>query len=202
MPTLLHVLIDARRFGFLGPGPVEEHLAHTEGFVLAAGATPASFVDLGSGGGVPGLALAVQWPETAVTLIESRARRGAFLEEAIEALGLTGRVTVLVVRAEDAARDPALQGAFPLVTARSFAPPPVTAECARPFLAEAGVLLVSEPTEAPAERWPADGLADLGFADDGVVAGPASHVRRLRAVGPCPESLPRRAGMPSKRPRW
>ena len=59
----------ARDLGFLGPGPVADHLAHARGFLVAEsalGRSPGQVVDLGSGGGVPGLVLAAAWPESSV----------------------------------------------------------------------------------------------------------------------------------------
>src|SRR4051794_28553324 len=56
---LVDVLADARDAGFLGPGPIEPHIAHAEGFGAAAeqalGRAPENFADLGTGGGIPGL---------------------------------------------------------------------------------------------------------------------------------------------------
>ena len=79
-PTLLHdVLAEAREAGFLGPGPITPQIRHAEGFALVArrlaapGPTRPRLVDLGSGGGLPGLVVALQWPEASV---ESSRRRG------------------------------------------------------------------------------------------------------------------------------
>src|SRR4051812_34590597 len=61
MGQLIETLEEARTAGFLGPGPVEPHIRHAQGFaaavVAALGREPANFADLGSGGGVPGLVL-------------------------------------------------------------------------------------------------------------------------------------------------
>lgn len=197
------ILTVARDRGMLGPGPVMAHIDHAAAFVVAAsvdGRPPATVLDLGSGAGVPGLILARRWPDAVVVLLDASAARGAFLEEAIGRLGLDDRVRAVVARAEDAARDPLLRQQFAVVASRSFGPPAVTAECGAGFVAEGGMLLVSEPPDAPIDRWPTAGLSTLGLADDGVTASGSAHVRRLRRSGPLPDGVPRRNGIPAKRP--
>lgn len=177
------------------------HIAHALGFAEAVANTAPSFVDLGSGGGLPGLVLAAVWPEAEAVLLDSNERRTAFLADAVMALGWEGRVRVVRSRAEEAGRDPALRGRFPLVVSRSFGPPPVTAECAAPLLQLDGRLVVSEPPEN-ASRWPADGLGVVGLAVDRRVETPAGRFQVLVQEGPCPERFPRRVGVPGKRPLW
>ena len=194
------MLEDARSLGFLGPGPVEPHLDHARGYMAAAPGPPTVAVDLGSGGGVPGLALALWWPSSRWLLVEAQRRRAEFLTRALPALGLEGRVDVAAERAEAVGRDPQHRGAADLVVARSFAAPAVTAECAAPLLSPRGTLIVSEPPETVADdRWPADGLAPLGLERRAIAPAP----RRFQAfmqVSPCPDRFPRRA--PHKRPLW
>jgi 16S rRNA (guanine527-N7)-methyltransferase len=200
--ALLDVLARSRELGFLGPGPLEEQLAHAEAFVGAidpAGVTEA--VDLGSGGGVPGLVLAVALPHLRWVLVDGMVRRTSFLEEAVRVLGLEDRVEVRTARAEEAGRDTALRHRFGLVVARGFGPPAVTAECAAPLLAVGGQLVVSEPPGSTGDRWSRDGLAALGQEVDVVVPGPPAFVR-VRQVALVDDRYPRRVGIPSKRPLW
>lgn len=199
------VLERSRELGLLGPGDPGEHRLHALSFSEAwerlDPAPPRSFCDLGAGGGVPGLVLADRWRGGAtVVLLDSSARRCAFLREAVAMLELGG-VRVAEGRAEDLARSAELEAAFDLVTARSFGPPAVTAECAARLLNPLGSLLVSEPPAASstAERWPAQGLALLGLGPATVLEAPRRLVRIAR-VGPCPPRFPRRTGVPSKRP--
>ncbi len=185
-PPLVEVLDEARRLGYLG-APVADHLAHAEGFVAAASVPPRRFLDLGSGGGVPGLALALAWPAAQAVLLDGSAARTAFLRRAVLTLGLEPRVSVVGERAEVAGRALAWRGGFDLVVARSFGPPALTAECAAPFLAVGGELLVSDPP-GDEDRWPANGVVQLGL-----VPWPASGpVRRLVQEIACPEIYPRR----------
>jgi 16S rRNA (guanine527-N7)-methyltransferase len=200
--TLLAVLARSRDLGFLGPGPLDEQVAHAEAFLGAIdldGVTEA--VDLGSGGGVPGLVLAVALPPVRWLLVDGMVRRASFLEEAVELLGLADRVEVRTARAEEAGREPALRHRFGLVVARGFGPPPVTAECAAPLLATGGQLVVSEPPGSDGARWAPNGLAVLGQRLEAVIAGPPGFVR-VRQVEPVDDRYPRRVGIPVKRPLW
>lgn len=197
-PPLLAALERARRLGVLGPGPVLDHVAHAEGFVavledLAAGSV---VVDLGSGGGIPGLVVAEARPDLRVVLVDSLERRVALLIEAVHSLEWEGRVSTALARAEDLGREPQWRGQFDAVTARSFGPPATVAECAAPLLRVGGVLVVSEPPGQP-DRWPVEGLDRLGLVDEG---SPVPGMRRLRQLSPCPETYPRRVGLPAKRP--
>lgn len=196
--ALLEVLEEAREYGFLGPGPLETHLVSARRFLAAIEPLcPGRVLDLGSGGGVPALPLVLWMPTTRFVLIEVTERRVAFLREVAERLGLEDRLDIVHERAELAGRRPELRGSCDAVTARSFAPPGVTAECGAPFLALGGVLVVSEPPE-PVDRWNPDGLAELGLGQADVNDSPG--VALMRQERPCPDRYPRRVGIPAKRP--
>jgi 16S rRNA (guanine527-N7)-methyltransferase len=191
----------SRELGFLGPGPVDGHIEHALGFAEVIGEPPPAVVDLGSGGGVPGLVLAATWPTSSFVLLDSSERRTAFLRQAVAGLGWDGRVEAVRLRAEVAGRDEGLRGRFPVVVARSFSAPPVTAECAAPLLHVGGRLVVSEPPDG-ADRWPAGGLATVGLRlVERCTARGAGFVVHQQ-VDPCPSSYPRREGVPGKRPLW
>jgi 16S rRNA (guanine527-N7)-methyltransferase len=203
---LLEVLNRAREYGYLGPGPIQTHLDHARGFGAAfvewLGAPPAKFCDLGTGGGVPGLVLAILWPSCTGLLIESMQRRASSLRDAIVELGLGGRIEVAEVRAEELAHDPARREQFALVTARSFAEPAVTAEIATGFAEVGGALVVSEPPELDSRRWPAEGLEPLGFAEVERVTGESGTFAVIRKISAAPADRPRGVGKPGKRPLW
>ena len=99
----------ARARGFLGPGPVAAAPRPRLGFGVVAqevlGGVPARVVDLGTGGGVPGLVLAVDWPEARWLLVDAAAPSGRRLVAvAVQELGLVEPVEVSTARAEDAGR--------------------------------------------------------------------------------------------------
>jgi 16S rRNA (guanine527-N7)-methyltransferase len=197
---LLDVLEEARRLGFLGPGPVDRHLAHASGFLAAAPRPPGVALDLGSGGGLPGLVLARAWPESEWVLLDANERRTAFLSRAATQLRLADRVVVVRIRAEEAGRRPEHRGRYDLVTTRSFGPPALVAECAAPLLRPGGSLVVSEPPGGVAERWPTEGLAKVGLSPARVVAAGESSFALLVQATACPAAYPRRVGVPGKRP--
>ncbi len=204
--ALLVVLERARARGYLGPGPVHPHLVHARGFAAVAAAVlgrpPGRVVDLGSGGGVPGLVLAATWPTARVTLVEAGHRRAEDLATAAAACFGTGRVTVIEARAETLAHDPDQRDQAALVTARSFGTPALTAEIAAGFLAVGGWLVVSEPPDPDDARWPVAGLARLGF-------GPArrrlegnAHYAAIPKVETTAADRPRATRRLVKRPAW
>jgi 16S rRNA (guanine527-N7)-methyltransferase len=185
---------------------VQGHIDHAAGFAAALSAVTGSsppaggrLLDLGAGGGVPGLVLATLWPEVAVVLLESSERRVAFLADALTRLALGERVSLCHDRAEDAGRRPAMRGGFGVVVARSFGGPAVTAECGAPLLRVGGHLVVSDPPGGPGSRWPTEGLGALGLGP-AVSVSVEQHFAVIEQLSPCPEGFPRRVGVPARRP--
>jgi len=198
---LRHQLERSRQLGFLGPGPVETHLRHADGFVeLLSSLEPGAWMDLGSGGGIPGLVVGVRVPTSTITLVDANERRVAFLRDAIRRLGLDDRLSAVVGRAEVLAHDPALRERFDVVMARSFGPPAVLAECAVGFLTIGGRLLVSEPQHTT-DRWPIDGLAMLDLEPLATHAYDRTRIQELRRRGETDlTAIPRSVGVPGRRP--
>ncbi len=102
---LPRALEESRARGFLGPQPIEPQIMHAEGFGLCWEAIrpspPAAFLDLGSGGGLPGLVLLERWHCRAVFL-DSMVKRSKFLEEVLE-WPSSPAGEVITARAEEAA---------------------------------------------------------------------------------------------------
>lgn len=204
--ALLSVLAGAQRLGFFGPGPLEPQIERALAFCDAVEDWPGGLaVDLGTGGGLPGLVLACAWPASRWLFVEANRRRCLWLQTAVQAVGLQ-EVTVVNERAEVVGRGPYRHTAS-LVTARSFAPPAATAECAAPLLRVGGRLLVTGPPDEEAAgtaRWPVDGLALLGLrlartASFPTPGGPAS-LSIIESTGVCDDRYPRRTGVPTKHP--
>jgi 16S rRNA (guanine527-N7)-methyltransferase len=99
------------------------------------------FVDIGSGGGYPGLPLAVALPARRALLVESIAKKARFLTAAVEVAGVGDRVAVVAGRAEDLAADPAHRGRWGAVVARAVADLTDLAELSLPLLRPGGLLV-------------------------------------------------------------
>ncbi|MFP4147886.1 MAG: 16S rRNA (guanine(527)-N(7))-methyltransferase RsmG [Nitriliruptoraceae bacterium] len=102
-------------------------------------------LDVGSGGGLPGLVIALERPDLEVNLLDAKQKKVEFLRQAASALGL--RVTVHHGRAEELARTE-LAGRFDLVTARAVAPLDRLLPWTVPFLRPGGLLYAVK-----GERW-------------------------------------------------
>ena len=204
--ALLDILVKAQSLRFLGPGDPAEHLSHALGFADATvgrlGTPPDRLCDLGTGGGVPGLVLAATWPDCHTALIESAARRCAALAEFARELGIDERVEVLQGRAEFWAHEPGYRETFQVVTARSFARPAITAEIASGLVRVGGIVVVSDPPDAPADRWPVDGLHSLRLGPAQSTIERDVHFSSLEKLAPADPGIPRSEGRPAKRPLW
>ena len=137
------------------PASVERlHLVDTLGLLRVVGQVElngARLVDIGSGAGLPGLALAVIAPGLRATLIEATGKKVDFLEAAIDALGLRGRVDTLHGRAEELAHRGDLRERFHLATARAVAALPALVRLGLPFLRVGGRLLAAKRIGIDAE---------------------------------------------------
>jgi 16S rRNA (guanine527-N7)-methyltransferase len=197
------VLEDARELGFLGPGPTERQREHSVELARLVAPFAGRFLDLGSGGGLPGFVLAQELAAATGSLLDAQQRRCAFLEHAIGRLRLGDRLTVACGRAETLARNASHRRAFDLVVARSFGPPAVTAECAVGFLRLGGRLVVTEPPDADASsaRWPPEAISLLGLSDVHPLRSGETAAVRMTLIT-LEERYPRREGIPGKRPLW
>ncbi len=183
--TLDAVLDRARSVGFLGPGPIRAHIEHADRYLAAIPPNAKRMIDLGSGGGVPGLAILQARPTLSGVLLDAATKRGAFLTWALTELDLTDRVTVAVGRAEVLAHDPAYRQQFDVMVSRGFGPPAATLENARAYLLPGGLSIISEPPGG--RRWPSSALERLAFEE---VDAP-SEVAVFRAIGDAPADIPR-----------
>lgn len=175
------MLSGLRHRGSIGTTSIDEAIAHADRFVALLPPSPLppaplTVADLGSGGGLPGLVIAVRRSDVRMVLVERRLSRADQLRRAVGALSLGDRVTVYAGDVRDLAAERPQQ--FDVVTARSFGPPSTTGRWAAALLVSGGLLLVSEPPAADDDRWPASLLEECGLADAGLVAGIRSLRRR------------------------
>ena len=148
---------------------------------------PGPVIDVGSGGGTPGIPLAVALPGRAFTLLEAERRKCEFLSRISAELP---NVDVVWGRAEEQQTD-----AFGVVLAKALAKPPIAAELCLPLVRPGGIaiLWVGESAEIDRVRQVAERLAATLRDDrDGLLV--------LQKLGPTPEGFPRRPGMAKKRP--
>lgn len=144
-------------------------------------------VDVGSGGGTPGIPLAALLPDREVTLLEAERRKAEFLER------WTGELPNLHViwgRAESQATD-----CYKVAVARALARPPVAAEWCLPLVEEGGAVVL---WVGPSADLGAIGRVAGRIAGELVEAPPGFAV--LRKTGPTPPGFPRRPGVAKKRP--
>ena len=155
------------------------------------------FIDLGSGGGLPGIPLAVALPADRTLLVESVRKKAGFLDVAVEALGLTDRVAVEPQRVEALARDPRDRERWPAVTARAVATLDELAELAFPLLAPGGILVAWKrgaiETELAAAAAILDGLGGgrIEVVDPGLAALPGHRLVIVEKTGRTGDSWPR-----------
>ena len=163
---------------------------------IAAPTTGSRVVDIGSGGGVPGLVIAILRRDLSVTLIDSDRRKTGFLIHAAGLLGLTG-VVVEAIRAEDAGRRAGMREGFDLATSRATAPAPVLCELSLPLVRVGGqlcALVADAPGALPACVAPASACG--GSSPE----APAHGVLRVHKVASTPQQYPRRPGAPNRHP--
>jgi 16S rRNA (guanine527-N7)-methyltransferase len=160
-------------------------------------------VDVGSGGGLPGLPLKIARPQLSLTLVEADRAKAAFLVRACATLGLHD-VEVLARRAEEVGRDPRYREAFDVAVARAVAPMPVLVELCLPLVRVGGRLLAQKTENEDVER-AARAIEAVGGALNSVVAAPSAARRAgtvviVDKIRSTPEAYPRRPGVPSRRP--
>ena len=168
---------------------------------------PLRCIDVGTGGGFPGLAVAIALPQAHLTLVDSVGRKTQSVQAMAQALGLADRVTLRCERVELTGRDRRCRGGFELAMARAVAAAPVVAEYLVPLLSAEGQALLyrgqwSPQDQAELERALQPLKAQLSRSEQREL--PADRGQRtalwVQASGPCPASYPRAVGLPSKFP--
>lgn len=190
--------------------PVGVATAHVVDSLTAAGVMAERghdrFLDLGSGGGYPGLPLAVVLPAARALLVEPVGKKARFLDTVIAATGLRETVEAAAVRAESLAADPEHRGRWPAVTARAVAALPELVELAFPLLAPGGSLIAWKRGDLADEVAAAQRavVALGGGTIEGVpvdVSGLEGHVLVvITRTGHVPAAYPRDPGARRRRP--
>ena len=177
--------------------PLEARRLHVDDALAAAHVIERGpVVDVGSGGGSPGIPLAAARPDLTFELLETNRRKCAFLVEAARAFP---NVSVLCVRAEEHGRG-AGRDAYGTAVARALAPPPVAVEWCLPLVAPGGSLVLYA---GPPDERAALVARKLGGGDPRILPVAGSERRHLLVfpkLEPTPDGFPRRSGVARKRP--
>ncbi len=164
-------------------------------------------IDVGTGCGLPGLAIAIAFPEASLTLVDSSSRKTNAIKAISKSLGLDSRVDVRTERIEATGHNPSFRECFDFATARAVSSTPVVAEYLIPLLNETGEAIIYKG------KWNAIDLQNLKQAlihlrskikkiesfelpsDKG-----ERHLIHLMREKKCPKKYPRSIGIPQKRP--
>lgn len=178
----------------------------------------AAVIDVGSGGGVPGVPLAVCMPHLSFTLLEPTGKKAKFLEQTVAALGLAN-VKVLAERAEKVGQDKARhREKYDGVVSRAVGPMNVIAELMIPLCKQGGVVAVIKGAKAEAEVAHAnntqvriaegEGIIRTGFSAIGALGARLVEIREtptgkiviLEKASKTPNLYPRKDGEPKHNP--
>jgi 16S rRNA (guanine527-N7)-methyltransferase len=172
--ALAEALASSQRLGMLGRRPVTEVIEHAGGFVRALADVTGTVIDLGTGGGVPGLVIAAARPDLGLVLVDRRATRTDHVQRLVRRLSWTDRVEV---RTADTDQLRAEDRRFDAAVARGFGPPATTLAAAAALVRPGGLVVISEPPPGTTSRW--DDL-DLREYDVAQVPSPSPTVATFR----------------------
>jgi 16S rRNA (guanine527-N7)-methyltransferase len=193
------VLETNRQFNLTGAKTATEFAPHILDSLTIAPQIQESLVDIGSGGGLPAIPLAIQ-TGLPVTLIESTVKKARFLEGMLAELGLAGEV--VAERAEDAGHNPRLREQFATGTARAVSSAPTVAELLLPLIVVGGTAVLQRGTMDERERHALSDAALMlgGQVESETMLDGERRVIVVRKTAPTATRFPRRPGIPEKRP--
>ena len=171
--------------------------AETLGFTEAS-----SICDVGTGGGFPGVPLAVCYPEKAFVLMDSLGKRVRIVQQLCDELGIRN-VTAVHGRAEDLARQSDYRDRFDLCVSRAVANMRVLCEYCMPFVRPGGHFIAYKGPDCESEINDARN-AVKALGGDPPEIRPLPHLDHslviIRKAKPTPDAYPRKAGVPSRKP--
>jgi 16S rRNA (guanine527-N7)-methyltransferase len=196
-----HNLVGPRDREVVRPRHIDEALAIARVFTFRSGQR---WLDLGTGGGLPGLALALTHPEVQWVLLDATRKKVEEVDRFIAELGLQN-ATTRWGRAEDLARRDGERGVYDGIVSRAVGPLPIVMELSRGFLREGGYL-VAIKGPAVAEEMRAARAAAKPLHFQAITSRPVPDPERstvlvtMRAHGAPPARFPRRVGEPAATP--
>ena len=165
------------------------------------------YIDIGSGCGFPGIAIAIAMPNSNITLLDSSNKKTTFLKEVSKEIGLNSRITVVTERAETAGKDPILRSNFDYAVARAVASANVVAEYLVPFLNSTGQALIykgswSETEQKILKRAVTELNAEIKQTNKFKLPNNRGmrNIIRISSTQKCPNQYPRSIGKPKKQP--
>jgi 16S rRNA (guanine527-N7)-methyltransferase len=163
-------------------------------------------IDIGTGGGIPGLPLAIARPDLQWTLVDATAKKIAFLQDVVNALTLSN-VVLYHGRIEELAHEPHLRARYSVLTARAVSSLPALLELGLPMVRTGGTLLLPKgpdiADELSAARQAAGMLGGRIVSHDPLPDAGTDVETTLVVVAKereTPDAYPRRAGVPSRSP--
>lgn len=163
-------------------------------------------IDVGTGGGFPGIPLKITFPQIRLTLLEATGKKCDFLHHIVQHLALN-YVDVLCVRSEDAARMPEYREQFDVALTRGLAKMVVLSELTLPFCKIGGKLIAQKKDDIGVElKFASNAISILGGQPAQIisVAIPELNDQRCLVVvnksSHTPQQYPRRNGVPAKKP--
>ena len=165
------------------------------------------YIDVGSGCGFPGLAVAIAIPNSNVTLLDSSSKKTTFLKEVSKEIGLNSRITIITKRAESAGKDPVHRGSFDYALARAVASASVVAEYLIPFLNSRGQALIYKGSWTETEQQQLNKAlnelnAKIQQTHQCILPNNRGirNIIRIKPIKQCPKQYPRTIGKPKKQP--
>tara|TARA_B100000700_G_scaffold318681_1_gene412349 strand:- start:461 stop:1207 length:747 start_codon:yes stop_codon:yes gene_type:complete len=165
------------------------------------------YIDVGSGCGFPGLAIAIAIPSSNITLLDSSSKKTTFLKEVSKTIGLNSQISIVTERAESAGKKPIFRGNFDYAIARAVAPATVVAEYLIPFLNSRGQALIYKGSWNEVEQQILKkALIELNAEIKQIHKFELPNNRgirniiRVNSIKDCPNRYPREIGKPKKQP--
>ncbi len=184
----------------------EKHLWDSLQPVVTRPKLRGAIIDLGTGGGFPGIPIAIAYPDWAVTVMDSTAKKISFIESGLATLELANVKTV-VDRTETLARNPQHREQYQVATIRAVAEAAVCAEYAVPFLAVGGTAILYRGRWSAAETVVLESVVQqLGakITEISQYVTPLSQGERhciyIQKETATPVKFPRAVGTPSQKP--
>ena len=163
-----------------------------------------SLLDIGTGGGFPGIPLKIIYPSLQLSLMEATNKKVEFIKEVVRQLSLD-KVSITWGRAEEFGQQAQYREKYDIVVARALAELNVLAELAIPFLKKQGLFIAYKGPKLDEELAMAEkAITTLGGEVQDIIESDITGIRRsfiiIKKVAETPAKYPRRPGIPQKRP--